>query len=130
MKKKHPSSERWTLDFLDCAILVYLIAIVIAIPHTNAEEIFQVNSIYDHLYLKNKIHYYDYIILDVSSLIIATLFFPFKLITETFGFTPFSMLIIGRSILHIFRAIYSSFGIGTYEFRCFKKTTISDIGEI
>ena len=32
-------------------MIVYLIANVIAIPHTKIEEIFQVNNIYDHLYL-------------------------------------------------------------------------------
>lgn len=73
------------IDLLDIALILYIIGNVILIPHTKIEEIFQVNNIYDHIYLMDNIKEYDYIIFDgvvyrtfLSSLMIAAIDFVFK----------------------------------------------------
>ena len=89
------------LDVYDLAIIAYMVANVVLIPHTKIEEIFQVNNIYDHIYLMDKIQDYDYIIFDgvvyrtfLSSIMIAVIDFPFKYLLPLLGLTSYSMLII------------------------------------
>lgn len=76
---------------------------VLAAPHTKVEEIFQVNNIYDHLYLMDDVANYDFIEFPgvvyrtfLSSLMIAGLAFPFKAVVKTLGGTTFHMLVISK----------------------------------
>lgn len=93
------------MGFLDYAMLASIIASVVLIPHTKIEEIFQVNNIYDHLYLGKNIEEYDFIIFDgvvyrtfLSSLMIAVINFPIKFLIQGLGLTSYSMLIICKSV--------------------------------
>ncbi len=95
-----------TFDILDVLLAGYLVLNVMLIPHTKIEEIFQVNNIYDHLYLGKDIPNYDFIIFDgvvyrtfLSSLIIAGLDLPFKYIVDKLALTPYTMLVISRVTL-------------------------------
>jgi len=83
------------------ALVAYLVANVCLIPHTKIEEIFQVNNIYDHLYLQDDIPNYDFIIFDgvvyrtfLSSLMIAAFTWPLKLLVHSLGLTSYTMLIV------------------------------------
>jgi len=103
MKSGKPVGPRF--DLLDIAIILYLAFNVYMIPHTKIEEIFQVNNMYDHLYLQDDIPNYDYIIFDgvvyrtfISSLMIAAFVFPLKILVHSLGLTSFSMLIICKGI--------------------------------
>lgn len=99
------------IDFLDFLMIAYMIINVLLIPHTKIEEIFQVNNIYDHLYLGfgvDKIKDYDYIIFDgvvyrtfLSSLMIAAIDFVFVAPIKMLGLTSYSMLITSRVTLGI-----------------------------
>ena len=94
-------------DILDVLLAAYLVLNVLLIPHTKIEEIFQVNNIYDHLYLGSDIPNYDYIIFDgvvyrtfLSSLMIAGLDLPFKyLFVDMARMSPYAMLVIARVTL-------------------------------
>ncbi len=84
-------------------MLFYIIVSVVLIPHTKIEEIFQVNNIYDHLYLGKHVSLYDYIIFDgvvyrtfLSSLMIALFVAPLKIIVHFLGFTSYSMLLVSK----------------------------------
>ena len=93
-------------DIFDLLLFAYIVVNVIMIPHTKIEEIFQVNNIYDHLYLGDKIEEYDFIIFDgvvyrtfISSLMIAGLNYVFKYpLHQIFELTTFSMLIVCKTI--------------------------------
>ena len=72
-------------------------------PFTKVEEIFQVNNIYDHIYLMDDIPNYDYIEFPgvvyrtfISSLMIAVIDFPFKSIMHSSGFTCYHMLLLSK----------------------------------
>ena len=91
------------LDIFDILLIIYIVIDVVLVPHTKIEEIFQVNNIYDHLYLGSDIKNYDYIIFDgvvyrtfLSSIIIAILDYPFYLFISYLKLTSYSMLIIGK----------------------------------
>lgn len=95
-----------SFDILDVLLVAYLILNVILIPHTKIEEIFQVNNIYDHLYLGSDIPNYDFIIFDgvvyrtfLSSLMIAGLDLPLKYLVDKVQLTPYVMLLISRITL-------------------------------
>ena len=97
------------LDLLDFAMIIYVAVNVYLIPHTKIEEIFQVNNIYDHIYLIENIKEYDYIIFDavvyrtfLSSLMIALLNFVFKYPVQLLGLTSYTMLILCKNY-HIFQ---------------------------
>ena len=94
------------IDIFDVLLMAYIAVNVYLIPHTKIEEIFQVNNIYDHLYLGSNIPEYDFIIFDgvvyrtfLSSLMIAIIDYPFKYLVKALGLTTFSMLIISRVTL-------------------------------
>ena len=94
------------IDIFDVLLMAYIALNVYLIPHTKIEEIFQVNNIYDHLYLGSNIPDYDFIIFDgvvyrtfLSSLMIAIIDYPFKYLVKALGLTTFSMLIISRVTL-------------------------------
>lgn len=91
-------------DIVDIAVIAYIVASVVMIPHTKIEEIFQVNNIYDHLYLGSKIEDYDFILFDgvvyrtfLSSLMIAIIDFPLKFVVHALGLTSYHMLLIGKN---------------------------------
>jgi hypothetical protein len=79
---------------------------VVVAPYTKVEEIFQVNNIYDHLYLMDDVKNYDFVEFPgvvyrtfISSLMIAAIDFPFKYLMKPFGFTCFHMLVLSRLTL-------------------------------
>lgn len=100
--KQKPPFKLW-FDWLDLAMFLYVCVSVCAIPHTKIEEIFQVNNIYDHLFFKDNIPRYDFIIYDgvvyrtfLSSLMISTLVTPFRTLVSDYGWPPYYMLIISK----------------------------------
>ena len=99
-------------DLLDILLVAYLTLNVVLIPHTKIEEIFQVNNIYDHLYLGSDIPNYDFIIFDgvvyrtfLSSLMIAGLDLPLKYLVDKAQLTPYVMLLLSRVTLGILNII-------------------------
>jgi hypothetical protein len=99
-------------DILDVLLVTYLILNVLMIPHTKIEEIFQVNNIYDHLYLGKDIPNYDFIIFDgvvyrtfLSSLMIAGLDLPLKYLADKAMLTPYVMLLASRVTLGILNIV-------------------------
>lgn len=78
-----------------------MIVHVFAAPYTKVEEIFQVNNIYDHIYLMQDVKNYDFVEFPgvvyrtfISSLLIAFFDFPFKYLFKALGLTCFSMHIL------------------------------------
>ena len=88
------------LDIYDIIFLAVMVAHILAAPHTKVEETFQVNNIYDHLFLQDKLIEYDYIEFPgvvyrtfISSLLIAFFNYPAKLIFDSLGVSCFYLLI-------------------------------------
>jgi alpha-1,6-mannosyltransferase len=80
-------------------LLAIIIGHVAVTPYTKVEETFQVNNIYDHIYLLDDIQNYDFQefpgVVDrtfLSSLLVSVFAFPFKYLLSALGLSCFYML--------------------------------------
>ncbi len=105
---RHTPYSILSIDKYDILLFLVLMLHILAAPHTKVEEIFQVNNIYDHLYLMDEVSNYDFVEFPgvvyrtfISSLMIATGAYPFKALVKAVGGSSFHMLIISRMILGV-----------------------------
>lgn len=100
------------IDLLDIFLLCIIVGHVLITPFTKVEETFQVNNMYDHIYLMTDIKNYDFQefpgVVDrtfISSLLITFFAFPLKYIFEILGISRFYMLYVTRIILGVLNFI-------------------------
>jgi alpha-1,6-mannosyltransferase len=88
-------------DKLDFLLIACIVGHVLINPFTKVEETFQVNNIYDHIYLVNDVKNYDFNefpgVVDrtfISSLLNAVFAFPLKYVLKSFELSCLYMLYI------------------------------------
>jgi alpha-1,6-mannosyltransferase len=84
-------------------LILTMVGHVVLTPYTKVEETFQINNIYDNIYLMTDTKNYDFKeffgVVErtfISSLMIAIPAFPFKYILPELGLSTYYMLILSK----------------------------------